>query len=125
MIRLVYNALRHWLRLLADQGITDSPLFRRAVAVQPGGAAAGRRGRGEAAGRPGGGRGGEARRPGRLPRPHRLRRHSLRSGFLTTGGCDGIPLDLLMQLSGHKSHRIAARYVQAGAVHQNPAVDLL
>ncbi|WP_391349696.1 tyrosine-type recombinase/integrase [Azospirillum sp. A23] len=51
--------------------------------------------------------------------------HSLRSGFLTTGGRDGIPLDLLMQLSGHKSHRIAARYFQTGAVHQNPAADLL
>ena len=51
--------------------------------------------------------------------------HSLRSGFLTTGGHVGIPLDLLMQLSGHKSHRIAARYFQTGAVHQNPAADLL
>ncbi|WP_377811419.1 tyrosine-type recombinase/integrase (plasmid) [Azospirillum sp. A29] len=61
--RAAADALRRWLRLLADQGISD--------------------------------------------------------------GRDGIPLDLLMQLSGHKSHRIAARYFQTGAVHQNPAADLL
>ncbi|GLR80983.1 hypothetical protein HUE56_07320 (plasmid) [Azospirillum oryzae] len=67
----------------------------------------------------------EHHRRSAVPVPAAYAAHSLRSGFLTTGGRDGIPLDLLMQLSGHKSHRIAARYFQTGAVHQNPAADLL
>ena len=123
--RAAADALRRWLRLLADQGITDGPLFRelsrRGRVVRRRGAEDGAKaldGRvvAEVVKR-------AARAAGLDPAVYAA--HSLRSGFLTTGGRDGIPLDLLMQLSGHKSHRIAARYFQTGAVHQNPAADLL
>ncbi|WP_377811144.1 tyrosine-type recombinase/integrase (plasmid) [Azospirillum sp. A29] len=123
--RAAADALRRWLRLLADQGITDGPLFRE---LSRRGRVVRRRGA-EGGAKPLDGRvvaevvKRAARAAGLDPAAYAA--HSLRSGFLTTGGRDGIPLDLLMQLSGHKSHRIAARYFQAGAVHQNPAADLL
>ncbi|NYZ17979.1 tyrosine-type recombinase/integrase [Azospirillum sp. RWY-5-1] len=123
--RAAADALRRWLRLLAEQGITEGPLFRELS----------RRGR---VVRRRGPDGGAKPLDGRVVAeavkraaaaagldPTAYAAHSLRSGFLTTGGREGIPLDLLMQLSGHKSHRVAARYFQAGAVHQNPAADLL
>ncbi|MCM8739352.1 tyrosine-type recombinase/integrase [Azospirillum sp. A1-3] len=123
--RAAADALRRWLRLLADQGISDGPLFRE---LSRRGRVVRRRGAEDGA-KPLDGRvvaevvKRAARAAGLDPAAYAA--HSLRSGFLTTGGRDGIPLDLLMQLSGHKSHRIAARYFQAGAVHQNPAANLL
>ena len=53
--------------------------------------------------------------------PKEFAGHSLRSGFVTEAGRAGIVLRQAMDLSGHRSERIAGNYHQAGAVTVNPA----
>jgi integrase len=50
--------------------------------------------------------------------------HSLRSGFVTTAGRQGVNLGDTMALSGHSGATVALRYHQAGAALSNPAARL-
>lgn len=50
--------------------------------------------------------------------------HSLRAGFVTEGGRQGVALPELMQLTGHKSVRVAARYHREGDVLNSRAARL-
>jgi len=50
--------------------------------------------------------------------------HSLRSGFVTTAGRQGVSLGDAMALSGHRGAAVALRYHQAGAALNNPAARL-
>jgi integrase len=51
--------------------------------------------------------------------------HSLRSGFITEGGRQGIALPALMALTEHRSMAQAVGYFQAGEATNNPAARLL
>ncbi|MEA9557608.1 tyrosine-type recombinase/integrase [Xanthomonas nasturtii] len=51
--------------------------------------------------------------------------HSLRSGFITEGGRQGIALPALMALTEHRSVPQAIGYFQAGEASSNPAARLL
>ncbi len=51
--------------------------------------------------------------------------HSLRSGFMTETGLQGISLMEAMELSTHRDVRVAARYHQAGRGLRNKAARLL
>ena len=51
--------------------------------------------------------------------------HSLRSGFITEGGRQGIALPALMALTEHRSVAQAVGYFQAGDARNNPAARLL
>lgn len=51
--------------------------------------------------------------------------HSLRSGFITEGGRQGVALPALMALTEHRSVAQAVGYFQAGTVEANPAAHLL
>jgi integrase len=50
--------------------------------------------------------------------------HSLRSGFITESGIQGVSLLEAMKLSGHKTMQVAAGYHQAGAALLNEAAGL-
>lgn len=51
--------------------------------------------------------------------------HSLRSGFVTEGGRQGIALPALMAMTEHRSVAAVIGYFQAGGVATNPAARLL
>lgn len=51
--------------------------------------------------------------------------HSLRSGFITEGGRQGIALPALMAMTEHRSVASVVGYFQAGGVTANPAARLL
>ena len=51
--------------------------------------------------------------------------HSLRSGFITEGGRQGIALPALMALTEHRSVAQAIGYFQAGTAADNPAAHLM
>ena len=51
--------------------------------------------------------------------------HSLRSGFITEGGRQGIALPALMALTEHRSVAQAIGYFQAGSAAENPAARIL
>lgn len=51
--------------------------------------------------------------------------HSLRSGFVTEAGRQGVPLGEAMALTGHRSVQSAMRYFQGGAAQQMQAAHLL
>lgn len=51
--------------------------------------------------------------------------HSLRSGFVTEGGRQGIALPALMAMTDHRSVASVIGYFQAGGVADNPAAHLL
>ena len=51
--------------------------------------------------------------------------HSLRSGFVTEGGHQGIALPALMAMTEHRSVASVIGYFQAGGVTNNPAARLL
>lgn len=51
--------------------------------------------------------------------------HSLRSGFVTEGGRQGIALPALMAMTEHRSVASVVGYFQAGGVETNPAARLL
>lgn len=51
--------------------------------------------------------------------------HSLRSGFVTEAGRQGLALGDTMALSGHKAVAMALRYYQPAAAERNPAARLL
>lgn len=51
--------------------------------------------------------------------------HSLRSGFVTEGGRQGIALPALMAMTEHRSVASVIGYFQAGGVQDNPAARLL
>jgi integrase len=51
--------------------------------------------------------------------------HSLRSGFVTEAGRQGVPLKEAMALTGHRSLATFLRYYQSGAVQSSAAADLL
>lgn len=52
--------------------------------------------------------------------------HSLRSGFATTAAAKGRGLDAIMRQTGHRSERVARRYIRHATVFvQNAAVGLL
>ena len=51
--------------------------------------------------------------------------HSLRSGFVTEAGKQGIPLPAVMAMTEHRSVASVIGYFQAGAAEDNPAARLL
>lgn len=51
--------------------------------------------------------------------------HSLRSGFVTEAGKQGIPLPAVMAMTEHRSVSSVIGYFQAGAAEDNPAARLL
>jgi site-specific recombinase XerD len=51
--------------------------------------------------------------------------HSLRSGFITEAANQGVPLQVAMQLSGHKTLEVAQGYYRSGVLTHHPAADLL
>jgi integrase len=51
--------------------------------------------------------------------------HSLRSGFVTEGGRQGIALPAIMAMTEHRSVASVIGYFQAGGVDQNPAARML
>ncbi|MEB1101543.1 site-specific integrase [Xanthomonas campestris] len=51
--------------------------------------------------------------------------HSLRSGFVTEAGKQGVPLPAVMAMTEHRSVASVIGYFQAGAVEENPAARLL
>ncbi|WP_431860517.1 tyrosine-type recombinase/integrase [Azospirillum sp.] len=118
-------ALRAWLAVLAEEGIVDGPLFRK---VSKRGRVVTIRG---ADGEP---RPLSDRTVARIVQerarlagldPAGLSAHSLRAGFLTQAGRDGVPLQEAMALSDHRSLSVAAGYYEAGDALRNRAGDLL
>lgn len=51
--------------------------------------------------------------------------HSLRSGFVTEAGKQGVPLPAVMAMTEHRSVASVVGYFQAGAAEDNPAARLL
>lgn len=51
--------------------------------------------------------------------------HSLRSGFVTEAGRQGVPLPAVMAMTEHRSVASVVGYFQSGAAEQNPASRLL
>ena len=51
--------------------------------------------------------------------------HSLRSGFVTEGGRQGVALPAVMSMTGHRSVASVIGYFQTGAAAENPAASLL
>ncbi|UPG96556.1 site-specific integrase [Luteibacter aegosomatissinici] len=51
--------------------------------------------------------------------------HSLRSGFVTEAGKQGVPLPAVMAMTEHRSVASVIGYFQAGQVEENPAARLL
>lgn len=51
--------------------------------------------------------------------------HSLRAGFITEAGCQGIALKDAMQLSGHHDTAVALSYYRHGQLISNPATRLV
>lgn len=51
--------------------------------------------------------------------------HSLRSGFVTEAGRQGVPLPAVMAMTEHRSVASVIGYFQAGAAEENPAARLL
>jgi len=51
--------------------------------------------------------------------------HSLRAGFITEAGCQGISLKDAMQLSGHHDTTVALGYYRHGQLISNPATKLV
>lgn len=51
--------------------------------------------------------------------------HSLRSGFVTEAGLQGVPLPAVMAMTEHRSVASIVGYFQAGSAEQNPASRLL
>ncbi|MBU8974514.1 site-specific integrase [Lysobacter sp. MMG2] len=51
--------------------------------------------------------------------------HSLRSGFVTEAGKQGVPLPAVMAMTEHRSVASVLGYFQAGAAEDNPAARLL
>ena len=51
--------------------------------------------------------------------------HSLRSGFVTEAGRQGVPLPAVMAMTEHRSVASVIGYFQSGAAEQNPAAFLL
>lgn len=51
--------------------------------------------------------------------------HSLRSGFVTEAGKQGVPLPAVMAMTEHRSVASVIGYFQAGQVEDNPAARLL
>ncbi len=51
--------------------------------------------------------------------------HSLRSGFVTEGGRQGVALPALMAMTEHRSVASVMGYFQAGSSAANPAAHLL
>lgn len=51
--------------------------------------------------------------------------HSLRSGFVTEAGRQGVPLAAVMQMTEHRAVSSVIGYFQSGGAEQNPAARLL
>lgn len=51
--------------------------------------------------------------------------HSLRSGFVTEAGRQGVSLPDVMAMTGHRSVNMVLEYFQAGSITNNPAAKLL
>jgi len=51
--------------------------------------------------------------------------HSLRSGFVTEAGKQGVPLPAVMAMTEHRSVASVVGYFQAGSAEENPAARLL
>lgn len=51
--------------------------------------------------------------------------HSLRSGFVTDAGKQGVPLPAVMAMTEHRSVASVIGYFQTGAAEDNPAARLL
>jgi len=57
--------------------------------------------------------------------PNDFGAHSLRAGFITEAGCQGISLKDAMQLSGHHDTTVALGYYRHGQLISNPATRLV
>lgn len=57
--------------------------------------------------------------------PNDFGAHSLRAGFITEAGCQGISLKDAMQLSGHHNTTVALGYYRHGQLISNPATKLV
>lgn len=106
------DALAAW---LAASGIVDGPIFRRVwrsgrlgLGLSPAAIAAI-----------------VQRRAARAGLDGDFGGHSLRSGFITEGGRQGIALPALMAMTEHRSVASVIGYFQAGGVTDNPAAHLL
>jgi len=51
--------------------------------------------------------------------------HSLRSGFVTEAGRQGVPLPAIMQMTEHRAVASVIGYFQTGSAASNPAARLL
>jgi hypothetical protein len=51
--------------------------------------------------------------------------HSLRSGFVTEAGKQGVPLPAVMAMTEHRSVASVIGYFQSGQAEDNPAARLL
>jgi integrase len=108
-------ALKSWLDVLVANRITSGPIFRRILndeihdPLRPAAVRDIIKRRALATGQPLG----------------KLSAHSLRSGFVTEAGKQGIPLGETMALTGHKSVQTAMGYYHAGEVTKSKAARLL
>lgn len=112
ILSVAADALSEW---LAASGLSEGPIFRRlwqnvrvGGALSPAAVAAIVQRRAERAGLDGNFGG-----------------HSLRSGFITEGGRQGIALPALMAMTEHRAVASVIGYFQAGGVTENPAARLL
>ena len=109
------RALRAWLAVLSAHHISSGAIFRRILngelhePLRPAAVRDIIRRRAQLSGEPLG----------------RLSAHSLRSGFVTEAGKQGISLGDTMALTGHKSVQTAMGYYHAGEVTQTRAARLL
>lgn len=112
------EALREWLQLLARAGISDGPIFRR---IRRGGhiqlAPLSESGMWDIVK--------ERCKKAGLAAEGRFSPHSLRSGFLTEAGRQGVPLKEAMAFSGHRDVKTAMRYVRPSEMKLSKAANLL
>lgn len=109
------NALDRWFKALSAQRIHDGRIFRKiqngniGEPLTPDGIRQIIKARALMTGKPLG----------------RISPHSLRSGFITEAGKQGIPLGETMAMTGHKSVQTAMGYYHAGEVTQSKAARLM
>jgi integrase len=114
IVGMAAEALNAWLKCLLDSGVTSGALFRTLHQGRIGDPL-----------KPHAVREIIQRRNRLAGNLGRLSAHSLRSGFVTEAGKQGIPLGETMALTGHKSVQTAMGYYHAGEVLTTRAARLL
>jgi integrase len=105
------DALEAW---IAATGLTDGPIFRRVRGPTVGAGLS-----------PAAVAGIVQRCAARAGLKGDFAGHSLRSGFVTEGGRQGVALPAIMAMTEHRSVASVIGYFQAGGVQDNPAARLL